>query len=194
VEDHDGFFTNLILRHFPQVDISHTYLTPPKKMRNMPLTLIPARPSDAARIAEIHMAAFGSNGMLLAQFPTPAVRAALKTCIERKALDDINDPKTSVLVVRESPPRKEDLNGELEAEDSGEIISFAKWSHPILEGEDYVEPPWIWPEGTRMDVLEKWGSKLEEAQERALGGAPCYRKNGFSPEQEADARSENVFC
>lgn len=133
----------------------------------MTLFLQLATPSDAARIAEIHVAAFSSNGMLLAQFPTPTVRVGLQKCIEKKALDDINDSKTTVLVVRE------------EGESSGEIVSFAKWSHPVLEGEDYVEPPWVWPEGTRMDILKRWGSKLEEAQEKVLGGAPCYRENRF---------------
>jgi len=144
----------------------------------MPLTLHLATPSDAARIAEIHMAAFGSNSMLLAQFPTPAVRTALQSSIERKALDDMNDPKTSVLVVRDSDLGKDVQNEEPDTSDgSGEIISFAKWSHPILEGEEHSEPPWVWPEGTRMDILEKWGNKLEEAQEKVLSGAPCYRKN-----------------
>lgn len=57
---------------------------------------------DAPRIAEIHMAAFGPNAMLRAQFPTPAIRQGLQTCIENKAVADIDDPKTSVLVVTSS--------------------------------------------------------------------------------------------
>lgn len=54
---------------------------------------------DAPRIAEIHMAAFGPNAMLHAQFPTPAIRQGLQISIENKALADIDDPKTTVLVV-----------------------------------------------------------------------------------------------
>ena len=57
---------------------------------------------DAPRIAEIHMAAFGRNAMLHAQFPTPATREALQTCIRDKAVADIEDPKTTVLVVTSS--------------------------------------------------------------------------------------------
>ncbi len=57
---------------------------------------------DATRVAEIHMAAFGRNAMLHAQFPTPAIRQGLQTCIEDKALADIDDPKTTVLVVTSS--------------------------------------------------------------------------------------------
>lgn len=58
-----------------------------------------ATPQDAPRIAEIHMAAFGPNAMLHAQFPTPAIRQGLQTCVEDKALADINDQNTTVLVV-----------------------------------------------------------------------------------------------
>ena len=56
--------------------------------------------SDAGRIADVHMAAFGSNALLLAQFPTPAVRDQLRDCIAKKAADDIQDPNIAVLVVR----------------------------------------------------------------------------------------------
>ena len=54
---------------------------------------------DVARIADIHMAAFGPNAMLHAQFPTPAIREGLRTSITNKALADIDDSKTTVLVV-----------------------------------------------------------------------------------------------
>ncbi|KAK6958487.1 hypothetical protein Daesc_001288 [Daldinia eschscholtzii] len=130
----------------------------------MPLSLTVAEQSDAARIAEIHMAAFGSNAMLLAQFPTPAVRNDLKKSIELKALADIEDPKTTVLVVRDSS-----------LEPQNNAISFAKWSHPVRPEEDYVEPPWTWPVGTNLGVLNDWAKKTEAAQSHALGDAPCYR-------------------
>lgn len=54
---------------------------------------------DALWIAEIHMAAFGCNAMLHAQFPNLAIHKELQTCIKDKALADITDPKTTVLVV-----------------------------------------------------------------------------------------------
>lgn len=59
----------------------------------------PAKWEDASRIAAIHMAAFGPNAMLHAQFPTPAIRKGLQTCIEEKALADMDGPKITVLVV-----------------------------------------------------------------------------------------------
>lgn len=52
------------------------------------------------------MAAFGTNDMLHAQFPTPAIRKALQICIKDKAIADIEDPKISVLVVT-IPRRKQ---------------------------------------------------------------------------------------
>ncbi|KAL8668714.1 MAG: hypothetical protein Q9168_006672, partial [Polycauliona sp. 1 TL-2023] len=57
------------------------------------------------------MAAFGSNALLLAQFPTPDVRTQLKDCIARKAAEDILDPNIAVIVARHQD----------------KIVSFAKW-------------------------------------------------------------------
>lgn len=43
--------------------------------------------------------------------------------------------------------------------------------------EGYVEPPWRWPEGTDLEVLEGWGERVETAKERVVGrGSGCYRK------------------
>ena len=95
------------------------------KELDMALTLCPASECDVDCIADIHMAAFGANAMLRAQFPTAAIRSELRTCIVQKALDDIRDPKKAVLVVK----------------DGNEIISFAKWDLPVFEGETYVERP-----------------------------------------------------
>ena len=59
----------------------------------MALGLSMAVGSDAHPIAAIHMAAFGANAMLRAQFPTPSIREKLRLCIAQKAVDDIQDPK-----------------------------------------------------------------------------------------------------
>uniref|UniRef100_A0A0B7K9Y3 N-acetyltransferase domain-containing protein n=1 Tax=Bionectria ochroleuca TaxID=29856 RepID=A0A0B7K9Y3_BIOOC len=132
-----------------------------------PLLMRLATRQDAPRIAEIHMAAFGTNAMLLAQFPTPAIRQALQISIENKALADIDDPKTTVLVVAvgSDDPEKSLDN----------VISFAKWSHPVDPSEGYVEPPWIWPEGTDLETLAAWTARAAEAETRSLGSTPCYR-------------------
>uniref|UniRef100_A0A8H7N6Q5 N-acetyltransferase domain-containing protein n=1 Tax=Bionectria ochroleuca TaxID=29856 RepID=A0A8H7N6Q5_BIOOC len=132
-----------------------------------PLLMRFATRQDAPRIAEIHMAAFGTNAMLLAQFPTPAIRQALQISIENKALADIDDPKTTVLVVAvvSDDPEKSLDN----------VISFAKWSHPVDPSESYVEPPWIWPEGTDLETLAAWTARAAEAETRSVGSTPCYR-------------------
>jgi len=128
----------------------------------MALELCLATAADAGRIAEIHMAAFGANAMLRAQFPTPEVRRALQLSIEEKALADIEDPKISVVVVRASA-------------EPVETIAFAKWSHPVQADEVYTETPWTWPKGTDLAVLEDWTAKMEAAEKEVLGGTPCYR-------------------
>jgi hypothetical protein len=127
----------------------------------MPLKLIQASESDSPRIADIHMSAFGTNKMLLAQFPTPAVRAGLWTSLVEKALAEMRDPKWEVLLVKD--------------EQSGKIISFAKWCRPIWDGEEYVEEPWVWPEGTAMGVLDEWTERVEAAGEKVLRTRPYYR-------------------
>ncbi|KAL6717454.1 hypothetical protein ACLMJK_005369 [Lecanora helva] len=115
--------------------------------------------SDADRIADIHMAAFGANVLLLAQFPTLAIRDQLRKCIAQKAADDIRDPYVAVLIAR----------------DQHQIISFAKWSLPVLEAQSYVEAPWKWPEGTNYSVLNEWTQKVEDAQSKTLRDSPSYR-------------------
>lgn len=120
--------------------------------------------TDANRIADIHMAAFGTNALLRAQFPTPDVRTQLRNCIATKAAADIRDPNIAVLVVR----------------DQDKIVSFAKWSLPVSTSETYVEAPWVWPEGTDLEVLGEWTEKMEEAQQRALGERPSYREFDLS--------------
>ncbi|KAI0550666.1 putative GNAT family acetyltransferase [Xylaria curta] len=160
----------------------------------MPLELYPAVPADAGRISEIHMAAFASNAMLLAQFQTPEVREGLRESIRLKALADIDDPKISVLVIRDIP-RNFDTSTMRGVEDDGyypsemsrisdacdseenqigKVIAFAKWSHPVGKDEDYEEAPWIWPPGTDMNILEGWGRAAEEVQEQLMGDQPRY--------------------
>jgi hypothetical protein len=148
----------------------------------MSLALYPAVSADANRIAEIHMAAFASNVMLLAQFPTPQVREGLRESIKLKVLADINDPKITVLVIRDKlsvsdGPHATSAYLETEETNEGKVIAFAKWSHPIQKSEEYEETPWIWPAGTDMEVLESWGRATDEAQERTVGDQPCYRKS-----------------
>ena len=131
----------------------------------MPLHVSPASKTDAPRIAAIHMAAFGTNAMLLAQFPTPTVRERLQNCIAAKALADIADQNIAVLVVRD------DVNG------TDKVISFAKWSLPARQGEVCMEAPWLWPEGTSLGVLEEWTGVVEDAKERVMGEEACYRRS-----------------
>ncbi|KAI1205193.1 putative GNAT family acetyltransferase [Annulohypoxylon truncatum] len=143
----------------------------------MPLALATAQHADAARIAEIHMAAFGSNAMLLAQFPTIAVRDSLKECIRSKAHADIDDPNITVLVVRDSDTIGLGENKQDHKRPATErVVAFAKWAHPVSTDEEYAETPWIWPDGTDLKVLQEWTRKVEDTQAHAVGESPYYRK------------------
>ncbi|KUJ06156.1 putative GNAT family acetyltransferase [Mollisia scopiformis] len=128
----------------------------------MPLKLYYATFTDAPRIAEIYMAAFGSNALLCAQFPTPAVRAALQVAID-------------VLVIRDLREKDEGGVSMQEDEVNGKVISFSKWGHPVHEGEDNTEPMWVWPEGSNIKLLDEWAHKTDVAYKVALGQTPCYR-------------------
>ncbi|KAK2799081.1 hypothetical protein FQN50_008587 [Emmonsiellopsis sp. PD_5] len=125
----------------------------------MSLVLSEAVESDAGYIADIHLAAFASNPMFRAQFPTPAVRAGLRSSLIEKTLADLGDPKRVVLVVR----------------GGDKIISFATWTLPILESETYLESPWRWPEGTMLSVLNEWNARMEYAVQQVLMRTPFYR-------------------
>lgn len=154
----------------------------------MSLLLWSAQLADSARIAEIHMASFGPNAMLRAQFPTPETREALQASIELKTSADIQDTNTTVLIVRLVDAKSEDCNplkssrdteeGKTSESTAGRIIGFAKWAHAV-DDEDYVEPPWIWPAGTALDVLNEWTRQTENKYNRVMAFAPCYRKLGF---------------
>ncbi|KKZ62800.1 hypothetical protein EMCG_02843 [[Emmonsia] crescens] len=124
----------------------------------MPLTLSYAQECDVGHIANIHLASFGENMMLQAQFPTPALVAGLRISLMEKAREEIRDPQWEVLV----------------AQDQDEIISFAKWKRPVLDTDSYVEVPWRWPEGTRMDILNEWTRRVEDVSSRVIGSTPCY--------------------
>ncbi|KAK2871831.1 hypothetical protein FQN49_002774 [Arthroderma sp. PD_2] len=124
------------------------------------LALDHAKESDAQRIADIHMSAFGANYMLLAQFPTPSVREGLRKCLVEKVIEEIRDPKWAILVVRDGQKRP---------------ISFAKWCLPIYLSENYEEPPWQWPEGTDIGILNEWSARVDDVGRKVIGDTPCYR-------------------
>ncbi|KAH1567043.1 hypothetical protein KXV68_007508 [Aspergillus fumigatus] len=170
----------------------------------MVFALDTATEADAPRIADIHMAAFHTNGMLLAQFPTPAVRKGLWTSLVDKVVKEIRDPQWEVLVAREADDR---------------VVSFAKWCLPLSESTVYEEEPWVWPEGTNMAILNglsfiatdpsyalrgagsllvNWGierSKEENipiALESTLDAVPFYQRLGFQTEARISMPLEGI--
>jgi hypothetical protein len=144
----------------------------------MTISMRQAIPDDAARIAEIHMAAFSSNAMLHAMFPTDDARLNLQKSMELKTVTEIKGSSSTVLVVQENHQelaRSQGSHGTRPTK--GEIISFAKWSLPTYIDDKQDPDPWVWPEGTNLEVVNAWGKKMEEVQARHVGSMPCYRKS-----------------
>jgi hypothetical protein len=132
----------------------------------MVLQLSPATAADVDRIAAIHLAAFDSNVLLHAQFPTPSSLAALRSILSNDMLHTIQEGETSrkvVLVVRDSAA-------------GDQIIGFAKWDLPGLAKGTPVHPDVTWPAECRKEFLDEYHTKAEAAKERVMGDGECYRK------------------
>ena len=126
----------------------------------MTLRLCIATEADALCIGDIHMAAFATNGMLHAQFPTPSSREGLRDTVADKATEDIRDPHTMVLIVKDTQV-------------CNEVITYGKWSLPTSTSAN--EAPWIWPEGIRLDLLEEWIGNVESVKDRVFKHQSCCR-------------------
>lgn len=149
------------------------------------LILTPAIPADAPRIAELHMAGFGNDPILLAAFPTPAVRDALQRDLEARTVREIGSSRMSVLVVRcveyegeEKHDEGRGVDGVEEGKRKSTVVSLAKWAHPMAEAEEgqhVEEQPRARPEGTVVRILERYHEELEKVQSKVIGKTPCYR-------------------
>ncbi|KAL2016842.1 hypothetical protein VTK56DRAFT_2917 [Thermocarpiscus australiensis] len=118
--------------------------------------------TDAARIAEIHLAAMDSNPLLHAQFPTWESLKALEHYLEAYTADQLRDPPSGVLVARD--PK------------SGVIVAFAKWDSPSHPEDVKLESGDLrYLQGCRREFLDGYASLAAEAQKRSFGDLPCYR-------------------
>jgi hypothetical protein len=131
----------------------------------MVLQLSDAAIGDVDRIASMHLAAFDSNVLLHAQFPTPESLAALYSLLSQEMLHTIQNAQAAgkaVMVVRDT-----------EAEN--QIISFAKWDLPgASKVEHHVGV--TWHEDVRKEFLGMYYEKAELAKARVVGDKVCYRK------------------
>lgn len=119
--------------------------------------------ADAPRIAEIHLAAMGSNPLLHAQFPTPDSLGQLRRFLEAYTASQLRDAASGVLVAREA--------------DTGLIAAFAKWDSPSHPEDGKLESGDIrYVEGCRPEFLDGYASLAEEARQRSFGDRPCYRR------------------
>jgi hypothetical protein len=120
--------------------------------------------SDAARIADIHLAAMDRNPLLHVQFPTPDSLTRLRDYLEAYTVRELDDRTKGTLVAR--------------ILDTEEIISFAKWDGPWhgadatkekLETGDIQDI-----EGCSPLYLERYAATAATAKERYFGDGKCY--------------------
>jgi hypothetical protein len=128
----------------------------------MVLHLSGAATADVDQIAAVHLAAFDSNALLHAQFPTPSSRAALQQILSQEMFATIQNDHSGkvVLVVRDTDAENQ-------------IIGFAKWDLPELSKKPFGS---AWPEDCQEQYLNEYYDKAEAAKNRVIGEQPCYRK------------------
>lgn len=120
-----------------------------------------ATEADADRIASIHLAAFDSNIMLHAQFPTNRALSGLHEVLVEDIIRSIRDPSKEVCVIREM----------------GLIVSFAKWFLP--DADEGLVDEIHWPKDTDIQLLNEYFDKCEEEKNLILGSRSCYSKKSF---------------
>lgn len=131
----------------------------------MGLTLQHAALADAERIATIHLAAFGDNSLLHAQFPTPASLSALHAILAAETRHAIEHAKQckAILIVKDTGLQDD------------QTISFAKWDLPT-DVKQVLHEKVTWPEDCQQQWLDRYHELAEAAKERVLGNSKCYRK------------------
>lgn len=140
---------------------------------NMPFRLEIAQPDDIARITRIHMAAFSSNALICAIHSADKDLKDWRKSVERKALVDIHDAKTTVLVVLYQQEDKAELAPRKRSDD---IVGFAKWTHPFRLEDGYRPPPWEVPENTDQRILSPWLDEVQKVEAEIIGETPRYGK------------------
>lgn len=118
-----------------------------------------AKEADADRIADIHLAAFDSNIMLHAQFPTTRALSGLHTTLAEDVLRAIRHPTKAVCVVRAL----------------GEVVSFAKWFLP--DDDDGLYDEVHWPKESNLEFLSEYFDKCEDQKDLICGSRACYSMN-----------------
>ncbi|KAH7074593.1 acyl-CoA N-acyltransferase [Paraphoma chrysanthemicola] len=145
-----------------------------------------AQPDDVPRITQIHMDAFSSNAIIRAIHTYDKGLHDLRQAVAAKALADIGDAKTTVLVARYQD-NEIALKGPEQAHGMGrkdsavvresiydaQIIAFAKWAHPVFPDE-HVFPTWPLSESKDRRVLDPWLVEVARVEAEIIGESPRY--------------------
>jgi hypothetical protein len=133
------------------------------------------------------MDAFGTNAIIKAIHAADKDLKELREAVEEKALADMRDQKTTVLVVRYSDDESASVGSTRLSENcverrvsstedvvEGEIVGFAKWIHPVHPNENYKWPRWNLSKTKDRKVLEPWLAEVKRVEEEIIGDAPRY--------------------
>ncbi|KAK0617327.1 hypothetical protein B0T14DRAFT_435023 [Immersiella caudata] len=139
----------------------NTTTTPPMA-RYENFTIATPSLAEAARIADIHIAAMDANPLLHAQFPTPASLAAARKFLMRYTASQLGSATPGVLVARERETER--------------AVGFAKWDSPSHREEVKLESGELQDvEGCQREYLDRYVMLAEDAMKRCFGERDCYR-------------------
>jgi hypothetical protein len=124
-----------------------------------------ARPEHAPRITQIHIDAFGTNAIVRAIHAADRGFQELCKAIERKALADMADSNTTVLIARNAGGNADDLSN---------IIGFAKWVAPIHPEEQHFTPPWDLEKTADWEILGPWIEIAQKVEDEIIGNTPHW--------------------
>jgi hypothetical protein len=125
------------------------------------------------------MDAFSSNAIIRAIHSVDKDLKDWRKSVEKKALADIHDEKTTVLVVRYHEEDRAEMAHESSAETRNrhsDIIGFAKWTHPFRSEDEYTPPVWKVPESTDQRILRPWLDEVQKVEADIIGETPRYGK------------------
>lgn len=159
-------------------ELSEGHDTPRSPSPIEPWTIEEARPEDAERLAAIQIDAFKSNELFKIQFPTAKAFDGYRQFLKERIREEIEHSHAHVLVIRgqrpESPLPLTRVRGSRIS--WKEARAFAIWRPPYPNEDADLNASKQWPDETNVDMIVRWGAKVNEAYHTAMRDEICYRE------------------
>lgn len=137
-----------------------------------------AKLEDADLLAAIQIDAFKSNELFKVQFPTLKAIDGYSRFLAERIKEEIEHSHAHVLVIRERRgwhergPNQQRFG----AVRTNSPVAFAIWRPPYPNEDADLNASKQWPEQTNVDMIVRWGTKVNEAYRTAMGDDICYRE------------------